>query len=152
MFPAGLSDLPSTSPKECYEVLLEKFTSSSSLSHYEHKNKSFFGGKLSVGLSKGYESSEEHFGEKQSFRENWNYFYTTSTFWTNFFRSSGENIPWGLSEPQFTSTEESLYNFFCKKNILFNIFVLNLQRLIQLFSKMFCKLVKNATWLFRGTI
>ena len=62
------------------------------------------------------------------FSRNKNCFFLTSTFSANLFRKSGGNNPAGLSEPQFTSTEERFDDFFCKTNFLFIIFVPNLQK------------------------
>ena len=80
-FPAGSTKLPSTTPRDCFEILFwEIYMRSSSFWHYEKKNKSSFDGKPSIGLSNCSDSRGTFCGKNVFFWENYNYFFRLPEF------------------------------------------------------------------------
>ena len=121
---------------------LEKFTCSSSLSHYAQKNKSTFGGNFSLALSKCYESWGTFWGETFFFDKTKTMFFRLPHFERNFLGLLTETFQQVCQNRSLRLQRKILTIFFCKMNILFIIFVFNPQNSFQLFSKCLASLSK----------
>ena len=126
-------------------------TSSSSLLHFEQKNKSTFGGKFSVGLSHCYilqgNTSEEIFSENYNFPFRFIDF-ERSSFFATFDKNNSE----GLLKLQFTSTEERFDVVFWESEFFSWFSDFTCRKISNFCRKKFGKLVKNANWVSRGWI